>query len=555
MSPLRCFACCAVTLLVAEVALAQETTRVSVDSGGAEGDGGSGMAWISADGRCVAFGSFASNLVSGDTNGRVDIFVHDRVTGVTERVSVDSSGAEANHDSAWVSISADGSVVAFSSWASNLVTGDTNSLADVFVHDRSTGITECVSVDMGGVPGNNMSFFHSISADGRFVAFDSSSSNLVSGDTKNYQDVFVRDRLTGITGRVSVDSSGNQANGNSYRPAISADGRFVAFSSSASDLVAGDSNGHIDGFVHDRSTGITELVSVDSSGSQGNGDSHPATISPDGQVVGFMSLATNLDANDNNSFTDVYIHDRASGLTECVSINTLGSAGNEDSFLPIAFSADDRFVTFSSAASDLITSDKNGSYDVFLRDRDAGVTERVSVDSSGAEANAGSVGGSISSNGELVAFSSSASNLVANDTNHDGDSFVYDRCDALWLNYDNGFPGTLGIPGFTAESDPVLGSTLTLDLDNSYGASTTTGLLFLGFQRASLPTAWGGNLLVKPTFAIWIVVPASGVSITSTLPNDPSLCDFAVEIQVLEIDPGAVKGVSFTPGLELVLGR
>jgi Tol biopolymer transport system component len=399
-----------------------------------------------------------------------------------------------------------------------------------------------------------MSFFNSISADGRFVAFDSRCSNLVSGDTKGYQDVFVRDRLNSITERVSVDSSGNQVNGNSFEPAISADGRFVAFSSSAADLVAGDANGHIDVFVHDRSTGITELISVDSSGGQGNGDSHPATISPDGQVVGFTSLATNLDANDNNNYSDVFVHDRASGLTECVSINALGAAGNDDSFSPIALSADGRFATFSSAASDLVAGDNNGLYDVFLRDRVVGVTERVSVDSSGAEANLGSIGASITPNGELVAFASSASNLAGNDTNRVSDAFVRDRCDALWLNYDDGVPGTQGVPAFTAESDPVLGSTLTLDLDNSYG-NFTTALLFIGFERASLPTGWGGDLLVVPAFALWIVVPASGASFTGTLPSDPSLCDFAIDLQAFEFDPGAAKAISFTRGLELILGN
>jgi hypothetical protein len=533
--------------------IAQDTTRVSLTSGGAEGNGVSGNAWVSADGRCVAFTSDASNLVSGDTNGRWDIFVHDRVTGVTERISVDSSGAEANDDSTWASISADGNLVAFSSWASNLVSGDTNNLADVFLRDRSSGITECVSVDLGGLPGNSMSFFNSISADGRFVAFDSRSSNLVPGDTKGYQDVFLRDRLNGTTERVSVDSSGNQVNGNSFRPAVSADAAFVAFTSSAPDLVAGDTNNCIDVFVRDQSTGVIDLESVDSSGNQGNGDSHPTTISADGQVVGFMSLASNLDPSDGNLFSDIYVHDRHAGTTECVSVNASGVAGNDDSFFPVTVSEGGRFAAFSSNASDLVVGDTNVQCDVFVRDRTAAAMERVSVDSSGAEANKESSGGSLTPNGEIVAFDSFASNLVPNDTNGVNDAFVRDRCDAIWSNYGSGVAGTLGVPNFTAQSDPVIGSTFALDLDNSYGIATY-GLLFVGLGRAEIPTTWRGDLLVAPLLTFGLSLPAGVNTLAGQIPNDPSLCQLTVDLQVFEADPGAVKGVSFTQGLELIFG-
>ena len=157
-------------------------------------------------------------------------------------------------------------------------------------------------------------------------------------------------------------------------------------------------------------------------------------------------------------------------------------------------------------------------------------------------------------NGESVAFWSSSTNLVANDTNNCVDSFVRERCDAIWLNYGDGLPGTLGVPDFTAQTDPVLGSTLTLDLGNSYG-NATVGLLFVGFQRAEMLTSWAGELLVVPTLTSWISIPAVGTTITGNVPNDPSLCQLAIDLQVLEADPGAVKGVSFTRGLELILGN
>jgi Tol biopolymer transport system component len=236
------------------------TERVSVDSVGIEGNSNSWIAAISADGRFVAFESDASNLVTGDTNfcfGQScrDIFVHDRQSGVTERVSVDSAGNQGNGFSDSAAISDDGRYVAFTSFDSNLVPGDDNNAIDVFVHDRQSGTTERVSVDSAGVQSNGSSGWMgglAISGDGRHVAFFSDATNLVTGDTNGQRDVFVHDRASGVTARVSVDSADNQGNDFSSDPAISGDGRYVAFYSSATNLVLGDTNGVADIFVHDR---------------------------------------------------------------------------------------------------------------------------------------------------------------------------------------------------------------------------------------------------------------------------------------------------------------
>ena len=222
---------------------------------------------ISADGRFVAFDSFASNLVAGDTNGVVDVFVRDRVAGATERVSVSSSGAQAN-GSVSAAMSADGRFVAFSS---DLVAGDTlEDLDDVFVRDRVAGTTKRVSVSSTGAQANDSSKSPAISADGRFVVFGSGASNLVAGDTNGAYDVFVRDRVAGTTERVSLTSTGAQVNhgSNVGAGAISADGRFVVFDSTASNLVAGDTNGAMDVFVRDRVARTTERVSVSSAGAE-----------------------------------------------------------------------------------------------------------------------------------------------------------------------------------------------------------------------------------------------------------------------------------------------
>ena len=187
-------------------------TRVSVDSAGVQGDGPSLQSNISADslsadGRFVAFESDATNLVAGDSNGFTDVFVHDRQTGATTRISVSSAGVQGDLPSYKPKISDDGRFVSFNSIASNLVAGDTNGTSDSFVHDRQTGTTTRVSVDSAGVQGNRNSLETAISGDGRFVAFNSEATNLVTGDTNAQFDVFVHDRQTSTTTRVSVDSA------------------------------------------------------------------------------------------------------------------------------------------------------------------------------------------------------------------------------------------------------------------------------------------------------------------------------------------------------------
>ena len=383
--------------------LAGTTARVSV--GGAGEEANSGSEWptpaISADGRFVAFNSGASNLVPGDTNGREDVFVRDRVTGTTERVSVGSAGEEGNSGSEWSAISADGRYVAFASRASNLVPGDTNGTNDVFVRDRLTGTTERVSVSSTGEEGNGHSGFPAISADGRYVAFDSWTSNFVPGDTNGSRDIFVRDRVTDTTERVSVSSTGAEGNDYSNFAAISADGRYVAFASRASNLVPGDTNGTNDVFARDRVADTTERVSVRSSGEQENGWSVGPTISADGRYVAFYSEASFLVPGDTIGTNDVLVRDRVNGTTERVSVSSTGEEGNGDSESP-AISADGRYVAFESWASNLVPGDTNGVWDIFVWDRITGTTERMSVSSTGAEGNDYSNFAAISADGRYV---------------------------------------------------------------------------------------------------------------------------------------------------------
>jgi Tol biopolymer transport system component len=227
-----------------------KTRRVSLSSSRRQGSGDSYDPVISPHGRLLAFTSDAPNLVRRDGNGASDVFVHDQKTGRTSRVSVSRSGSEGNGGSSEVEISPSGRFVAFTSLGSNLVPGDTNGVSDVFVHDRRTGRTKRVSVSSAGTQANGRSRrTGSAIARERFVAFQSFASNLVSTDTNGVSDVFVHDRRTGKTKRVSVSSAGAQANGLSFEARISADGRFAAFGSFASNLVPGDTNMSADAFV------------------------------------------------------------------------------------------------------------------------------------------------------------------------------------------------------------------------------------------------------------------------------------------------------------------
>jgi len=451
MSTLRVIFSATILFVAVLSVFAGVNERISVASDGALGNKMSYNAAISADGRYVAFWSAASNLVLDDTNDTGDIFVRDRQTGTTERVSVASDGTQGNANcgptikiiniddnfavGSFPVISADGRYVAFMSYASNLVPGDTNQVRDVFLRDRQTGTTERVSVAGDGTQGNDSSGGPAISADGRYVAFNSAASNLVPDDTNEHVDVFVHDRQTGAIERVSVACDGVQGNLNSMASAISADGRYVAFNSTASNLVPGDTNdwvgeggGHYgwDVFVHDRQTGVTERVSIASDGTQGDGYSWwNLAISADGRFVAFMSAATNMVPGDTNGVTDIFVRDRQTGVTERVSVASDGTQGNSGSQYP-AISADGRYVVFVGPASNLVPGDTNRGYDVFIRDRQTGTTERVSVASDGTQVNNYSEIAVISADGRYVVIESAAGNLVPGDTNGVRHVFVRD---------------------------------------------------------------------------------------------------------------------------------
>ena len=433
---------------------AQVTERVSVDSSGGQANGDCDMQSfpspsVSSDGRFVVFFGTPNNLVPGDTNGTWDVFLRDRLTGVTERESVDSNGNQANLISGLYgfTISGDGRFVGFESAANNLAPGDTNG-REVFLRDRQLLTTERIAIDSSGTQANGVSFYPSISADGRFVAFTSDATNLVAGDTNGHWDVFVRDRQNGTVELVSLSSSGAQGNGDSYKAVISPDARFVAFESFASNLVPGDTNGRWDVFLRDRQNGTTELVSVAATGTVGNDDSGGAWLSDDARYVGFTSHASNLVASDNNNTVDVFVRDRLLSTTELVSVSLSGSSGNHVS-VGISLSADGRYAAFKSAATDLVPNTPlNQMAWVFVRDLQLGTTELVSRATDGTIPSTGFCQNAcISGDGRFVAFESTMTTLVPGDTNSFVDVFVHDRYSAGFTSHcDPGLNGVIACP-------------------------------------------------------------------------------------------------------------
>ncbi len=380
---------CGWILLVAhaQLAHAQVTRIASVDSAGVPGSGFAGS--ISSDGRWVGFVSRASNLVPGDDNLASDVFVHDLLTGVTERVSVSSSGQQGNAD--------------------------------------------CSYYDVSG----HYVYSVRMSANGRFVAFYSESDNLVPGDTNGCGDVFIRDRVSGTMTRVSVSSHGVEGNGVSRYPAISDDGRMIAFESAATNFESPDTNGVIDVFVHDRDTGRTFRVSETGNGLQGDNTSHSPAMSGDGTRVAFISRASNFVVGDGRNREDIFVRNLATGAMRCATIDIYGSVANSSAAGP-QLSRDGNLVLFSSSSPELVVGDTNWCSDIFLRDVERGVTTRLSVSSTGAQGSSASLAPSMSSDGRYISFTSASNNLVPGDLNSVDDVFRHDILTGLTIRVDLG---------------------------------------------------------------------------------------------------------------------
>jgi Tol biopolymer transport system component len=407
-------------ILSSTAPLAASTTLISKKSQKNPSNGASNEPATAETGQFVAFRSSATNLDSERcSNGVNHIFVSDRNTGTIRCVSLNSNGREGDQDSLAPSISADGQFIAFTSTATNLA-GDKcdNGFNQIYVRDRSTGTTKCISVNSNGHAANQHSHAPSISPDGTLIAFDSAATNLRGNKCDNgFNHIFVHDLTEGTTTCVSVRTNGDEGNGDSFDPSISADGRVVVFQSTATNLATRCDNGNSHIYMRNLVTGETSCISVNNDGKQSNGNSALARVSGDGRFVVFQSDPTNFTARCSNGFNHIFVRDTVEERTTCASIDNRGNQGNNDSVQP-SISSDGRFVAFSSAASNL-TGNRcvTGNVQVFVRDRTDEKTMCASVGPKNVEGNSESINPSISANGALVTFESDSNNLIKKDTN------------------------------------------------------------------------------------------------------------------------------------------
>jgi Tol biopolymer transport system component len=400
---------------LAVVSVAQADISRFVAGGSADSRYGITPTDVSADGRYVAFVKDGDGVVPGDENGAIDLFLRDRVTGETDGIGVNGQGELVGAYGG--TVSDDGRSVGFAG-PDGLAAGDANGLTDVYLRNRLDGVTTLVTAGLGGSAANGQSGMPEISADGRFVAFESDASNLVSGDTNNTTDVFLYDVDEAATTLVSAGRAGGGAHGWSGSPSISADGRFVAFASDAWDVAPQNTFGR-QVFVYDRALGTTEVVSVDDWGTPGSyGASFDPSISADGNVVAFGSLSSTLVANDFNNEVDVFVHDRAAATTRRVSLprgaSLSGEEGNGRSDEP-QISGDGTIVAFRSDATNLVAGDTNDASDAFAVNVSTGAITRLSSAADGTVGDGWTQAPILSADGSLAIFASSATNLAGDD--------------------------------------------------------------------------------------------------------------------------------------------
>lgn len=405
--------------------LAGTTERINLGPHGEQADGDSGGPSVSAHGRIVAFYTAAGNIIPG---GPVDtspvILVRDRLTGTMVRADVSPTGGPADNFSEEPLVSRNGRIVAFASYASNLVLNDTNGLKDVFVRDLLAGTTTRASVGSGGQQPDNNCRVAALSANGQVVAFVTSATNLVPMSGKFYLNLYVRDLTTGITTLETPSRRGGLANGLTFEASLSGNGRFLAFASFAHNLVRATRLGHHENvFLRDRRKGRTVLVSATPDGAEGNDSSFGPLVTDDGATVAFSSFATDLVPGGTSGQGDVFLRSTRTGTTERVRFTT-GDVEPDTGVFLVDMTPDGRFLLVRSSADNLVPGDTNGEDDFFLYDRASRSLTRVNVGNDGAQANSVTDGARLSADGGTVVFSSLASSLVPNDTNEHYDIFV-----------------------------------------------------------------------------------------------------------------------------------
>jgi Tol biopolymer transport system component len=548
VSTLAAAAALLVCATFASPASGQQISLASDRADGKQTDRDCIPAAISYDGSIVAFLSDATSL-AGLKSHYVQCYVKDRVTGALELVSRNAAGQEANTDVREVRLSADGNFVVFATQATNLDATDTNGCSDCYLVDRAAQTIERVSLGPDGDLGDYESREPVVSADGRFVAFTSYARNFTDNDDNDTYDVFLRDRQLYTTVCVSLTPAGHVGNDQSHTGDLTPDGRFVVFGSVADDLTGVSTNGE-NVYVRDVAAGTTTLLTLEMDGTPAHACQEPR-CSADGMVVCFTSSDALLVLNDTNVAEDVFVLDLTAGTLERANVTTSGAQG--DAARHPAISADGRFVGFVGGPLDPL--DGNFLPDGYARDRLRGLTFRVSVRDGGDPT--GMVGEPAIPSGDGHAFLFASPIDLAEEGDVDGvaDVFVHERAPtpATSSHYGAGFPGELGIPVLSVGGDPVIGQPLDVTIGSS-SSHWILGFLAVGVTPIQVRGAWGGDLLVAPLLLIPVPVTPFGYTLHGAIPYDAALWNYSLELQALELDPGAVKGVSSTDGLELDFG-
>lgn len=518
--------------------------RVSLSTAAVPGSGDSWLPSISGDGNAMSFGSNADNLVPGDTNFTADVFVRDLVLGVTTLVSRPTGGGQSNGGSGLNAISADGRYVAFRSFATNLDPADTDPKADIYRHDRVTGETVLVSQRLLPPTHPEGTFSTpSISQDGRYVAFDCFDDNLVPGDQNGFVDVYVRDMLTGVMELVSVGNLGQLGNSLSDTPSISWDGRFVAFASSSSNWFPGNEQKNAHAYVRDRLLGTTTLVSYAESGTYGPmGFGFNPSISGDGSHVAFMyigpDILPSLFDGHNWPGAQVFVRNLLDGKLTYVGYSIQGGVSAHECRFP-RLSYDGRFVAWESLSDDLTVTPGHGNQNIFHRDLETAVTVLVNRGMGGVKPNNYAVFPSISADGRKVAFASPASNLVPGDSGMISDIFVRE-CDvaspAVYCAPKFGASGCTPAASFAGAPSASAGAGFLLCADSLVGGQAA--LIFYAARPAYARALQNGVLCLQPPLQRTPPLSTGGT---------PGLCDGSIDFDMnvwiaSGVDPTLVAG-------------